>query len=54
MFYETNTKIAIIYVIADIKKEVLAGLRTFGFSSFKPGQEQTVMRILNGESYLML
>ncbi|XP_065339161.1 ATP-dependent DNA helicase Q4-like [Cloeon dipterum] len=40
--------------LPDTPLEVLAALKQFGFSSFRPGQEETVMRILCGLSSLVM
>ena len=38
--------------IAELTKEVLSALEKMGFSSFRPGQQEAVMRILCGEFLL--
>ncbi|CAB3362089.1 Hypothetical predicted protein [Cloeon dipterum] len=40
--------------LPDTPLEVLAALKQFGFSSFRPGQEETIMRILCGLSSLVM
>ena len=36
----------------DVEEEVQRGLDTFGFTSFKPGQRETITRILNGNCFV--
>ncbi|KAK7114489.1 hypothetical protein V1264_000544 [Littorina saxatilis] len=38
----------------DVAEEIQKGLQTFGFTSFKPGQQETITRILNGQSTLVI
>jgi len=39
------------HCISDITKEVLSSLEKLGFSSFRPGQQEAVMRILCGKCW---
>jgi len=40
--------------LPDTPLEVLAALKKFGFNSFRPGQEEAVMRIMCGLSSLVM
>ncbi|XP_064215825.1 ATP-dependent DNA helicase Q4 [Tribolium castaneum] len=48
-YYKSNEDGSVI----DTPKEVFMALQNFGFTSFRPGQEQAVMRILSGKSTLV-
>ncbi|XP_076449697.1 ATP-dependent DNA helicase Q4-like isoform X2 [Babylonia areolata] len=40
--------------VTDVEEELLKGLSKFGFASFRQGQKETITRILNGESTLVV
>ncbi|KAK7500307.1 hypothetical protein BaRGS_00008530 [Batillaria attramentaria] len=41
-------------LISDIGSEMKKGLDKFGFTSFRPGQQETIRRILHGQSTLVI
>ena len=45
----TRKRLSVLFhCVSDMTKEVLSSLEKLGFSSFRPGQQEAVMRILCG------